>query len=143
MYDYVTNPITVYATEVPILDGPDDWEPWRVYIKSVALQNEVWKYIDPWDETITREKPVEPTRPVATKDVADMDQDEELAWEMELLEYNRLKRIYDEDFDGLSRVRLAILNTVSQNHPFYHRKSISVRRLIIKLQERIGSMLAW
>ncbi|RLL96527.1 hypothetical protein CFD26_106786 [Aspergillus turcosus] len=140
MSDYVIRPNTWFANKVPILDGPEDWWRWLVYIKGLALQNEVWRYIDPDDETITREKqkPVEPTRPVATKDFADMDQDEELAWEMELLEYNRLKRIYDEDVDGLRAVQLAIQNTIGEINWFHvYRRNISVRRLLIRLHDRI------
>jgi hypothetical protein len=141
MSHYAIRPNTWFAGKVPVLNGPSNWYPWFVYIKGLALQNEVWKYIDPDDETITREKqkPVEPTRPVATKDFADMDQDEELAWEMELLEYNRLKRIYDEDVDGLRAVKFAIRQTVGENNWFYVYRgpNVSVRRLLIRLEEEI------
>lgn len=68
-----------------------------------------------------------------------MNESEQFAWEMEILEYNRLKRIYDEEVDGLRAVRIAMRNTVSEIHWFHiFRPSISVRRLLIKLHDRIA-----
>ncbi|RHZ45598.1 uncharacterized protein CDV56_104515 [Aspergillus thermomutatus] len=118
------------------------WE-WFVCIKGLALQTGVWEYIDPDDETITKEKPVKPTLPVPAKDFMDMDESDRFVWQLESEHYDRLARIYREERDGLAAVWNAIQTTVSQNHRFVFRRYVSVRQLLIKLRNWIAPREDW
>jgi hypothetical protein len=133
----------MFATTVPILNKLEHWRDWWTYIKGLALHRNVWKYIDPDDDTITEEEPIEPTLPVPAKAFIDMDETERFVWQLKSEHYDRLERKYDKEHDGLTAVLIAIWTTAGQNHRFAFQRYASVRQLLIKLRDRIAPLEDW
>ncbi|PKX91309.1 uncharacterized protein P174DRAFT_344158, partial [Aspergillus novofumigatus IBT 16806] len=138
MPDYSITTDSMPTQRVPIvLDRPDDWWAWTGYIQTLAEQKRVWKYVDPDDQTIAVEKPVEPIMPQPAKPIDKMTSDERSAWQEISRHYDREERKYDKDANGLSVVWQAIQSTVSHNHWHIIKKRETVRQTLIKLRDKM------
>jgi hypothetical protein len=126
------------ATKVPIvLDTPDDWWTWSAYIKGLAKRRGVWKYIDPDDETITIEEPVEPTIPVPAKPFIHMNSDDRWAWQQECKLYEWSYKIYERERNAMTAMWTTIQASVGQNHRHILNMDISERQRMIKLRDKL------
>jgi hypothetical protein len=56
-----------------ILKGPENWDPWLGYVRSIAWSHDVWQYADPSKTKVTLERPTE------SESAADMNYQEYLA----------------------------------------------------------------
>ena len=56
-----------------ILKGPENWDPWLGYVRSIAWSHDVWQYADPSKAKVTLERPTE------SESAADMNYQEFLA----------------------------------------------------------------
>ncbi|KAG2026674.1 hypothetical protein GB937_001460 [Aspergillus fischeri] len=133
-------PDTMFAKIVLVLDKPDDWRDWWVYMKDLALHRNIWKYTDPDDETITKEKPVEPTLPVPAKASIDMDETEQFVWQLES------EHVIDWSAQGARRPDSCLdcyLDHRWPEHRFVFRRYASERQLLIKLRDRIAALESW
>lgn len=120
-----------------VLDRPDDWWAWIGYIQTLAKQRRVWKYVNPDNQTITVEEPVEPFMPQPAKPIDKMTSDERLAWQEISRHYDREERKFDKDANSLSTVWQAIQSTVSHNHWHIIKKQETVRQTLIKLRDKV------
>jgi hypothetical protein len=128
----------MWATKVPIvLDKPDDWWAWSSYIKGLAKRKGVWKYIDPDDETITIEEPVDPTIPIPAKPFNQMNADDRWAWQQESKLYDWSYRIYERDRNAMMAIWTAIQTSVSQNQRYILNLDISERQRMIRLRDKL------
>lgn len=125
-------------TTVPVvLDKPDDWWAWSAYIKELAGWKDVWKYIDPDDETITIEKPVKPTKPIPSKPFDQMDSTDQFVWQEECREYDWAYRKYEEERNGMMTIWMVIQSSVSPKHRHILIQTISERQRMIKLRDKL------
>ncbi|KAL3412822.1 hypothetical protein V8F44DRAFT_596665 [Aspergillus fumigatus] len=94
------------------------------------------KYIDPDDETITIEEPIEPPIPEPARPFKELTPNERAVWRCQMMLHERAERKFERDLDGLIAVRQAILSTVSRHHWHIVKRPETVRQTIIKLRAK-------
>ncbi|KAJ5176978.1 uncharacterized protein N7482_002855 [Penicillium canariense] len=103
----------------------DDWHQWLSTVKTIALEAQIWQYINPKNPTEPPE-PIEPQRPTAatvagnpTATVNDLSQSDLQRYQALLSIYRIERDEYDAFFHARQRLVRAILASVAQANQHY------------------------
>jgi len=127
-----------------ILSGPTDWDEWIEIVKTKAMGNKIWEYVDPStlkdnlsilnEPTIPRAGDVNPQKP--TVDKLDANELEEL----KLLRYDYKRQIaaYERKDAALGSLRSFIQETISRAYLPYTFKCDTPYDMLTALKTRVA-----
>ena len=126
-----------------ILNGPNDWDEWIGVIKSKAIGNKIWEYINP--STVKDELSIltEPSYPLsANVNPAVTDPDKLSRAEKEQLkrlqaEYKRKISLYERQDTTLGNLRTFIQETISRTYLTYTLDCETPYDMLVGLKQRI------
>jgi Reverse transcriptase (RNA-dependent DNA polymerase) len=92
-----------------ILRSPKDWHKWFGSIKTQAIAQRVWQYMDP-DTPLDLVKPTKPPRPTTISETTRFN------YTIDLEEYKEEKAVWVRADDNLGKMRRTICQTVASTH---------------------------
>jgi hypothetical protein len=126
------------------LSGPSDWDEWIEIIKTKAMGNKIWEYVDPstpkddlptlQEPTIPRSRDVNPNK--AT--VAQLDANELEELKLLCYDYKRQVAAYERKEAALGNLRSSIQETISRPYLPYTFKCETPYEMLVKLKQRIA-----
>jgi hypothetical protein len=125
-----------------MLKTKDNWRRWFEQLRTEAMNENVWEYIDPDENKMQLEpapaKPIKPIEPVRTAENRDEMPLLIQIWQVRCENYDREINRYEKFEKRMRKIRTYLLDTIEVEHRTEVRELSEVRNMIKYLEEKLA-----